>query len=387
MEITIQEARAAEEGTTVRASINERKFFESMKHLFASSYSVLGELMQNARRAGATRIDFTVDVEKKTATVQDDGHGITDFGVLVALCDSGWTEQVQLTDKPFGMGLFSLFFAAQTVKFRSGGRSLTVSLDDIVSKRELVTQIDPETTGAPGTRIDLIGLSDKMIDKFWDHGCGVNVIQTPVLFREISNRAKGFPIQVFINGQECERPYAQVSLHGAQTPIGFVSYPGVTDDSLKIPDTRYMHLFLQGLPIGPDYGRIHGIIIHLDSVLSTARMPDRSELFDHNEQLAELRKTLKDMVLHRLAQLKASMDPKDFASKHWDNCEQHHCLHLMNNVPWIPASRFREVVYVNKRSDDVYGLCSAKEAELISRDQFLSGQLRAWRAEPSSTED
>lgn len=41
MEITIQEARAAEECTTVRASINERKFFESMKHLFASSYSVL----------------------------------------------------------------------------------------------------------------------------------------------------------------------------------------------------------------------------------------------------------------------------------------------------------------------------------------------------------
>ena len=387
MEINNQEARAAEEGTTVRASINERKFFESMKHLFASSYSVLGELMQNARRAGATRINFTVDVEKKTATVQDDGHGITDFGVLVALCDSGWSEQVQLTDKPFGMGLFSLFFAAQTVKFRSGGRSLTVSLDDIVSKRELVTKIDPETTGVPGTRIELIGLSDRMTEKFWGNGLGVTVIQTPVLFREISNRAKGFPIQVFINGQECERPYAQVGLHGAQTPIGFVSYPGVTDDSLNIPDTRYMHLFLQGLPIGPDYGRIHGIIIHLDSVMFTARMPDRSELFDHNEQLAKLRTTLKDLVHHRLAQLKASMDPKDFASKHWDNCERHHCLHLMNDVPWIPASRFREVVYVTKRSDDVYGLRSAKEAELISRDQFLSGQLRAWRVEPSSTDD
>ena len=51
MEQTIQEEVAAQSVETVRASINERKFFESMKHLFASSYSVLGELMQNARRA------------------------------------------------------------------------------------------------------------------------------------------------------------------------------------------------------------------------------------------------------------------------------------------------------------------------------------------------
>lgn len=387
MKNTIQEARQPEVGTTVRASINERKFFESMKHLFASSYSVLGELMQNARRAGATRIDFTVDVEKKTATVLDDGHGITDFGVLVALCDSGWSEQVQLTDKPFGMGLFSLFFAAQTVKFRSGGHSLTVSLDDIVSKRELVTQIDPDTAGLSGTQIDLIGLSDKMTEKRWSYGLGSNGIQTPVLEQEIKNRAKGFPIQVFINGQECERPFAEAVLHGTQTPIGFVSYPGVTDDSLQIPDTQHAQLFLQGLPIGPEYGRNQGITIHLDSVQFTARMPDRSELFDHLEQRVKIQQVLAGLVQHRLAQLKASMEPKDFASKHWDNCKEHHCLHLMNDVPWIPARRFRAVEQVDKRSDDVYGVCTFKVDELISREQLLSGQLRAWRDEPCSTDD
>ena len=387
MENTIQEARGVEEGIPVRASINERKFFESMKHLFASSYSVLGELMQNARRAGATRIDFTVDVENKTATVQDDGHGITDFGVLVALCDSGWSEQVQLTDKPFGMGLFSLFFAAQTVKFRSGGHSLTVSLDDIVSKRELVTQIDPETTGAPGTRIDLIGLSDKMTDKFWGHGCGVNFIQTPVLFREINTRAKGFPIPVFINGQECERPYAKSSLIGMETSIGFVSFPGVTDDSQQIPETNRYQLFLQGLPIGPDYCPNQGITIHLDSVQFTARMPDRSELFDHIEQQTKIGQVLKGLVQLRLAQLKAAMGPKEFANKHWGNCKQHHCLHLMNDVPWIPAERFRAVERVDKRSDDVYGLWTCKQDEMVSREQFMTGQLRAWRAEPCSTDD
>lgn len=386
MENTIQEARPTEVATTVRASINERKFFDSMKHLFASSYSVLGELMQNARRAGATRIDFTVDVEKKTASVIDDGHGITDFGVLMALCDSGWSEQVQLTDKPFGMGLFSLFFAAESVKFRSGGQSLTVSLDDIVKKRDLIVQNDSETTGIPGTRIELSGLSDKMTELSYYHPLGGNPTRVPSMFQEIERRAQGFPIQVFINGQECDRAYAQAALHGAQTPIGFVSYPGVTDDSVLIPDVNRSQWFLQGLPIGGSAHTKQPISIHLDSVQFTARMPDRSELFDQSEQSAKISAALKEMVKNRLAQLKASMDPKDFALKHWDNAKVHHCLHLMDDVPWIPAKRFRTVDKVSKEGEDVYGLYSFND-DLVSREQFLSGELLAVRGEPYATDD
>lgn len=386
MENTIQEARPTEVATTVRASINERKFFDSMKHLFASSYSVLGELMQNARRAGAARIDFTVDIEKKTASVVDDGHGITDFGVLVSLCDSGWSEQVQLTDKPFGMGLFSLFFAAQSVMFRSGGQSLTVSLDDIVNKRELLVQNDPETAGIPGTRIELIGLSDKMTEMSWNYGFGINGTKTPTMIREIDNRAKGFPIPVFINRQECARPYARESLHGMQTPIGFVSYPGVTDDSNHIPEVNRSQWFLQGLPIGGVPHMQHPISIHLDSVQFTARMPDRSELFDQSEQSTKITAALKEMVKNRLAQLKASMDPKDFALKHWENCKEHQCLHLMDDVPWIPAKRFRTVDQVSKEGDEVYGPYSLNE-DLVSREQLLSGKVLAVRGEPHATDD
>jgi len=256
---TIQKEVAAQSVETVRASINERKFFESMKHLFASSYSVLGELMQNARRAGASRIDFMVDVEQKTATVQDDGCGVDDFNVLIALCESGWSEQVQLTDKPFGMGLFSLFFAAEAVTFRSSGRSLKVGLDDIINKRELVIQPDPETVGQSGTRIDLIGLKDKMTEKAYQYG--FNGVQRPRMFAEIEFRAKGFPIPVFINGMECPRPHAQQSLHGVDTPIGFVSYPGVTNDAPIIPKTSDRLFYLQGLPIGRSSGHNEPIVV------------------------------------------------------------------------------------------------------------------------------
>jgi hypothetical protein len=384
MENTIQEARPTE--VTVRASINERKFFDSMKHLFASSYSVLGELMQNARRAGATRIDFTVDVEKKTASVVDDGYGITDFGVLVALCDSGWSEQVQLTDKPFGMGLFSLFFAAESVSFRSGGQSLTVSLDDIVKKLDLLVQNDPETAGIPGTRIELRGLSDKLTELSCYHPLGGNLTHVPTMFQEIERRAEGFPIQVFINGQECDRAYAQAALHGTQTPIGFVSYPGVTDDSTHIPKVNSSQWFLQGLPIGSLARCRQPIAIHLDSVQFTARMPDRSDLFDRSEQEAKISAVLEEMVKNRLAQLKASMDPKEFTLKHWNNCKDHHCLHLMDDVPWIPANRFCSVDRVSMNGEEVYCPCSFSN-DLVSREQLLSGEVFVVRGTPYSTSD
>ncbi len=51
METTTTVERSAQDSSSVRANINERKFFASMKHLFASSFSVIGELLQNSRRA------------------------------------------------------------------------------------------------------------------------------------------------------------------------------------------------------------------------------------------------------------------------------------------------------------------------------------------------
>lgn len=386
MEQTIQEEVAAQSVETVRASINERKFFESMKHLFASSYSVLGELMQNARRAGASRIDFMVDVEQKTATVQDDGCGVDDFNVLIALCDSGWSEQVQLTDKPFGMGLFSLFFAAEAVTFRSSGRSLKVGLDDIINKRELVIQPDPETVGQSGTRIDLIGLKDKMTEKAYQYG--FNGVQRPRMFAEIEFRAKGFPIPVFINGMECPRPHAQQSLHGVETPIGFVSYPGVTNDAPAIPKTSDRLFYLQGLPIGRSSGHNEPIVVHLDSTQFTARMPDRSDLFDAQEQAKKVSEALADMVTFRLAQLKASMDSQQFVSQHWDNCKEHHCMRLMNDVPWIPSKRLASVDCVSKDGENVYAFSSSSQgSELVPYADFASGAVKAWRGVSCSTED
>ena len=61
------------ESSEIKSSVNEKRFFQTMGHLFATSYSFLGELMQNARRAGATLIDFKFDADNKSLVLADNG--------------------------------------------------------------------------------------------------------------------------------------------------------------------------------------------------------------------------------------------------------------------------------------------------------------------------
>jgi len=71
------------------------------------------EILQNARRAGATRVDVTLE-EISTepihcvVTVEDNGIGIESFQNLVTLGRSGWDQETQDTEDPAGMGFFSL---------------------------------------------------------------------------------------------------------------------------------------------------------------------------------------------------------------------------------------------------------------------------------------
>lgn len=372
-------------GTAVRASINERKFFESMKHLFATSFSLIGELMQNARRAGASRIDFEVDIEGKKASVADDGSGISDFQVVIALCDSGWDEQVTLTDKPFGMGLFSLFFAAEKVVFRSGGRRLEVSLDDIVHKRSLSVRADHEGAITKGTRVELIGLKENLLGKGYNgFYYGPAGQQEYAIINEIRARAKGFPLPVSINGQECPRPHAQDQLQGVMTPIGFVSYAGVTTDDQMIPEIRQHQLYLQGLPIGSRKGQNEPIIVHLDSTQFTARMPDRSDLFDPLVQMEKVEAELRNLVSYRLTSLKANMSGEEFVRKHWDNCKSHHLMRLMDDIPWVPQKVLSKVSQVAKASEEVWLSCN--DDALIPLADFAEGKVLVWFDAPQSTD-
>lgn len=84
---------------------------------------VLSELIQNARRAGATVVDLCVTEAggMPYLTVSDDGAGIEDPSVILALGRSGWDDMVSRREDPAGMGVFSL--AGRQVEVRSCART------------------------------------------------------------------------------------------------------------------------------------------------------------------------------------------------------------------------------------------------------------------------
>jgi hypothetical protein len=94
--------------------------------------SILTELIQNARRAGATTIDLDVAEaeDRQWLIVADDGAGIADPAVILALGRSGWDGDIAAREDPAGMGVFSL--AGRHVEIRSrscaGGEAWRVSI-------------------------------------------------------------------------------------------------------------------------------------------------------------------------------------------------------------------------------------------------------------------
>ena len=66
--------------------------------------SILLELMQNARRAGATQIDISFLDE--TLTIAHDGLAFDDFDKLFSLGSSGWKDNGIKNEDPAGMGFF-----------------------------------------------------------------------------------------------------------------------------------------------------------------------------------------------------------------------------------------------------------------------------------------
>jgi hypothetical protein len=91
-----------------------------VSRLFNGSVSdVLLELLQNARRAGGTRVEIDrFDLAgRPTLVIRDDGAGIDDPTKLVTLGESGWHSEIANREDPVGMGIFSL--AGRRVEIRS----------------------------------------------------------------------------------------------------------------------------------------------------------------------------------------------------------------------------------------------------------------------------
>ena len=115
--------------------VNEKRLPATIKRLFRGTvYEIVGELLQNAQRAGASEIYFRLDREAKLITVCDNGSGILSdsesWSKLLRMADSFYrNETVEKNQKPMGLGLLSLFALEAVETIRISSRRKTVLID------------------------------------------------------------------------------------------------------------------------------------------------------------------------------------------------------------------------------------------------------------------
>lgn len=143
------------EQQVIRAEIGDN-FFEIVDRLFDNApRTVCAELIQNARRANATTVDFRFKTvgDGLCVTVTDDGAGIDNMADLLRIRSSGWGEETRRKEDPAGMGFFCLC-RMRNLKVLSKGRQ--VFLGDSCEALKGLTDAVVESTDkyVDGTRIE-----------------------------------------------------------------------------------------------------------------------------------------------------------------------------------------------------------------------------------------
>lgn len=263
-------------------------------NVFAASFTtpetVVSELLQNARRAGATRVE--IDLIDDTLRISGDGCGITDFSVLLAMAKSGWSEEVRDLEGPYGIGFISALFAAREVRITSHGRQLH---EHTATLRQLRPVDVVEVPSEPMTRIELIGLRSGVAG----------------LDQKIRLMVQGFPLPILLNGQELSRPDATDGRF-VDTPVGKLFNPNLSKARPRC--------YLMGLPIGvPDTGETSGVcpILHLDPATVRGRMPDRAQVLEPEAVAARVRDAVRNHAQDVIAAAQQSLSHEEWASTYF----------------------------------------------------------------------
>jgi len=108
---------------TIQAKVNTRLLSKADRLFTGTLDGRIIEILQNARRAGATEVNITN--EEGTVTVCDNGHGIDDFSALLDLGKSDWNEAMDDAEDPAGVGIFCL--APRRLEIRSSSKKVVIT--------------------------------------------------------------------------------------------------------------------------------------------------------------------------------------------------------------------------------------------------------------------
>lgn len=345
---------------TITSSVNEGRFLEHMRVLFSSKTTVLAEVLQNARRAGANAVHL--DWDNGNLTVTDNGCGVSDFKAMISVAESGWSEATMASEQPFGIGFFSVSFAAESVMVESKGRQISFSSEDLIAKQPIPIETS-DFIG--GTRITL-------------HGCK---LEKSSVGTALLSYAKGFAIPVFWDGVELPRPHALENLTAFDTSVGQIHIPRMAKGTEPIFDNGGT-AYCQGLPVKIDqfsnssWDREDKPVLHIDHRRFNVRMPDRDNLIDGADAANQIRACIREIWRGHLEQKKIELSSQDFAETYWTVAKRANLSSMMNDVPFLPKTALSFVSdYPEESSCDGVSYWSNPESG-VNQDDVSAGLVQ-----------
>lgn len=172
--------------------INQNRFFSQVAPYMFSKKVLIDEMIENAVRAKASQVNISInDLELK---ITNDGSVLNDFSSLFIIADSDYSEEVESSHKPAGMGMLSLISNATEVTFKSGNQCITIVSENYFSDTDY--------------REDILSLVQTLDEPIDNHVDGFEIIATMKeelkLDYGVRNKYRFYDIDIMINGEEIE---------------------------------------------------------------------------------------------------------------------------------------------------------------------------------------
>ena len=314
----------------IQVRINEEGALRNQRYAFTDRFTLVSELLQNARRAGAMHIEVDYDAGTQILVVQDDGGGLDDFQKLLSFHESGWDDATNAEERPFGVGFSKCLYAATRCIVAS--RHQRVDIDTATALAKTAIDVESMADAVAGTRIEL-------------HG-----VDLPDLGDRIETLCLGFPVAVVFNGKPLTRRFAVANLATMASPMGMVHLTGTRDGKFSYNT----YVFLQGFCVmKPNYGSFDEVnIVHLDSRQFVARLPDRDKLIDEDVQGKRIDAELKACWRQTLEVAKTQLSPERFVEIYYSAMRAWGHWELLNDLDVLPVELFDEIVDYPIQDDD-----------------------------------
>jgi len=351
---------------TVTLQVNQSRLIGNLKHSFTNQSTFLSELMQNARRAGASEVRFEFHAPH-TLVVIDNGHGIDNLQNLLTIAESGWEEVVCNEERPFGMGFMAALFASDKVTVSSHNKCLSFQREDAIQLKPI--QIE-SCDFQHGTRLVLEGIT----------------LSYETLKGSIKSYTRGFPIPVYFDDEmfSCERSWEYLITQPQTSSFeAYAEVPGLGKAVFNI-DSFDVECYLLGISIYRDYVDLLSLrgsltIIHLDPKLYIARSPDRDCLYDLANSVTKIKDGIKNWWIQRIESMIGVLSDEQIVQRYWKVMKHWGLYALMNQIKAVPAHLFGRLEGVpeclrgGRISGSQYPL---REGGVITLAELQSGQVK-----------